>query len=134
MLIVNYEEETTSAIILIFPLEQLFSYMNWFFLYLRSTTFITAIQRYYDLFHCSFQFLHRTSNSQNMPIQIKDIRDFLQKARRNDAKLVKIRKRDKETKFKIRCSRYLYTLRVSDAEKADKLTQSLPPGLQRKNI
>lgn len=29
---------------------------------------------------------------------------------------------------------YLYTLCVTDAEKADKLTQSLPPGLQRKDI
>lgn len=69
-----------------------------------------------------------------MPKQITDIRDFLQKARRSDAKLVKIRKRDEKTKFKIRCSRYLYTLVVADAEKANKLTQSLPPGLQRKNI
>ena len=69
-----------------------------------------------------------------MPKQITDIRDFLQKARRSDAKLVKIRKRDSQTKFKIRCSRHLYTLVVTDAEKADKLTQSLPPGLQRKNI
>jgi hypothetical protein len=32
------------------------------------------------------------------------------------------------TKFKIRCSRYLYTLTVTDAEKAEKLKQSLPPG------
>lgn len=31
-------------------------------------------------------------------------------------------------KFKVRCSRYLYTLVVTDAEKADKLKQSLPPG------
>jgi large subunit ribosomal protein L38e len=69
-----------------------------------------------------------------MPKQITDIRDFLQKARRSDAKLVKIRKRDAQTKFKIRCSRHLYTLVVTDAEKADKLTQSLPPGLERKTI
>jgi large subunit ribosomal protein L38e len=32
------------------------------------------------------------------------------------------------TKFKIRCSRYLYTLVVDDPEKADKLASSLPPG------
>ena len=32
------------------------------------------------------------------------------------------------TKFKVRCSRYLYTLCVNDTEKADKLRQSLPPG------
>lgn len=69
-----------------------------------------------------------------MPKKITDIRDFLQKARRQDAKLVKIRKRSSQTKFKIRCSRHLYTLVVTDAEKADKLTQSLPPGLQRQDI
>lgn len=33
-----------------------------------------------------------------------------------------------QTKFKVRCSRYLYTLVVDDAAKADKLKQSLPPG------
>jgi hypothetical protein len=32
-------------------------------------------------------------------------------------------------KFKVRCSKYLYTLCVFDVEKADKLKQSLPPGL-----
>ncbi|CEG38677.1 60s ribosomal protein l38 [Plasmopara halstedii] len=65
-----------------------------------------------------------------MPKQITDIRDFLQKARRKDARSVKIKKSDKVVKFKIRCSKYLYTLCVTDTEKADKLTQSLPPGLQ----
>lgn len=29
---------------------------------------------------------------------------------------------------------YLYTLSVTDKEKADKLTQSLPPGLHKKHI
>ena len=33
-----------------------------------------------------------------------------------------------KTKFKIRCSRYLYTLSLDDPEKAEKLKQSLPPG------
>ena len=32
------------------------------------------------------------------------------------------------TKFKVRCSRYLYTLVVDDPDKAEKLRQSLPPG------
>ncbi|CAM9361980.1 unnamed protein product, partial [Choristocarpus tenellus] len=70
------------------------------------------------------------------PKEISDIRDFLQKARRRDAKSVKIKKNkeNKSTKFKIRCSRYLYTLCVTDQEKAEKLTQSLPPGLQKKKI
>jgi hypothetical protein len=34
----------------------------------------------------------------------------------------------------VRCSKYLYTLCVTDSEKADKLRQSLPPGLQVKDI
>ena len=34
----------------------------------------------------------------------------------------------------VRCSKYLYTLCVTDGEKADKLRQSLPPGLQVKDI
>ena len=31
-------------------------------------------------------------------------------------------------KFKVRCTKYLYTLVMMDKEKADKLKQSLPPG------
>ena len=68
------------------------------------------------------------------PKEITDIRDFLQKARRRDAKAVTIKTTRGMTKFKIRCSRYLYTLRVQDGEKAAKLEQSLPPGLQRKDV
>ena len=34
----------------------------------------------------------------------------------------------------LRCSKYLYTLCVKDLEKADKLKQSLPPGLTVKDI
>jgi hypothetical protein len=41
---------------------------------------------------------------------------------------VKIMKSKDRTKFKVRCSRYLYTLVIKDKEKADKLKQSLPPG------
>ena len=33
-----------------------------------------------------------------------------------------------QTKFKVRCSRYLYTLTVDDPEKAEKLKLGLPPG------
>ena len=39
------------------------------------------------------------------PKQINDIRDFLQKARRKDAKNVKIKKAEGVVKFKIRCSK-----------------------------
>lgn len=47
---------------------------------------------------------------------------------------VKIKKSKDVVKFKIRCSRYLYTLRVQNTEMADKLKQSIPPGLQRIEI
>ena len=82
------------------------------------------------------------------PKKIEEIKDFLITARRKDAKCsyviyglfdilmtlhtlaaVKIMKtRDHKMKFKVRCSKYLYTLVVTDKEKADKLKQSLPPG------
>lgn len=62
------------------------------------------------------------------PKQINDIKEFLLTARRKDARSVKIKKTSGATKFKVRCSRYLYTLCVTDSDKADKLKQSLPPG------
>lgn len=64
-----------------------------------------------------------------MPKQIKEIKQFLLTARRKDAQWVKIKKNKRNTKFKVRCSKYLYTLVVKEADKVDKLKQSLPPGL-----
>jgi len=54
-------------------------------------------------------------------------------ARRRDARFVKVKKvkRGSGMKFKLRCSRYLYTLLVADAKKATKLEQSLPPTLKK---
>ncbi|KAL4273749.1 hypothetical protein GQ457_13G017480 [Hibiscus cannabinus] len=69
-----------------------------------------------------------------MPKQIHEIKDFLLTARRKDARSVKIKKSRDVVKFKVRCSKYLYTLCVSDAEKADKLKQSLPPGLSVQDL
>lgn len=60
-----------------------------------------------------------------------EIKEFLVTARRKDAKSVKIKKSKDVVKFKVRCSKYLYTLCVTDLEKADKLKQSLPPGAPR---
>ncbi len=62
------------------------------------------------------------------PQRINEIKDFLLTARRKDAKSVKIKKTAGVTKFKVRCSKYLYTLCVTDSDKAEKLKQSLPPG------
>ncbi|KAJ2758538.1 60S ribosomal protein L38, partial [Coemansia nantahalensis] len=63
------------------------------------------------------------------PKQISDIKNFLEVTRRKDATGVRVKKNGKVVKFKVRCSRYLYTLTVTDAQKASKLRQSLPPGL-----
>lgn len=89
------------------------------------------------------------------PKEIRDIKQFIDIARRKDAsgaspslvlppshliflssltaaRIKKIASRvpggKTKTKFKIRCSRYLYTLSLDDPEKAEKLQQSLPPG------
>ena len=40
-------------------------------------------------------------------------------------------KRNGITKFKLRTSRYLFTLKVDDKVKADKIMQSIPPNLKK---
>merc|ERR1711974_200582 len=94
---------------------------------------------YMGLFDQDFEEKRRPSifspeNQLKMPRQIQEIKDFLLKARRKDARSVKINKNPDNVKFKVRCSRFLYTLVVNDKEKADKLKQSLPPGLQVKEL
>ncbi|KAG0005659.1 60S ribosomal protein L38 [Entomortierella chlamydospora] len=70
----------------------------------------------------------------SQPKQIQDIKQFLEIARRKDAKSGRIKKNGSQTKFKVRCSRYLYTLVINDAAKAEKLKQSLPPTLSIETI
>ncbi|KAN0036817.1 hypothetical protein ACTFIV_002130 [Dictyostelium citrinum] len=65
-----------------------------------------------------------------MPREIREIKDFLVTVRNKDAKEIRIKKVGKNlTKFKVRCGRYLYTLRVADNAKAAKLMQTLPPSI-----
>ncbi|KAF5391142.1 hypothetical protein D9757_003004 [Collybiopsis confluens] len=71
-----------------------------------------------------------------MPKEINDIKQFLEISKRKDASQARIKRIASrvqggkvKTKFKLRCSRYLYTLSLDDPEKAEKLRQSLPPGL-----
>ncbi|KAL5230100.1 hypothetical protein ABZP36_028876 [Zizania latifolia] len=68
------------------------------------------------------------------PKQIHEIKDFLLTARRKDARSVRIKRSKDAVKFKVRCSKYLYTLCVYDTEKANKLKQSLPPGLSVQEV
>jgi large subunit ribosomal protein L38e len=71
-----------------------------------------------------------------MPKEIRNIKEFIAITQRKDASQARIKKiapkkpnGKTQTKFKVRCSRYLYTLSIDDPEKAEKLKQSLPPGL-----
>ncbi|GAA5973040.1 hypothetical protein JCM11641_000378 [Rhodosporidiobolus odoratus] len=73
-----------------------------------------------------------------MPAEVKEIKQFLEFARRADARQVTIKKTSARkagsaqtvVKFKLRCSKYLYTFSLRDGDKAEKLRQSLPPTLK----
>ncbi|XP_036351861.2 large ribosomal subunit protein eL38-like [Ochotona princeps] len=69
-----------------------------------------------------------------MPRKMEEIKDFLLTVWRKDATSVKITKTKDNVKSKVRCSRYLYMLLITDEEKAQKLKQSLPPGLVVKEL
>ncbi|XLR04118.1 hypothetical protein S83_070316, partial [Arachis hypogaea] len=58
--------------------------------------------------------------------QIHKIKNFLLIARRKDVRSMKIKRSKDVVKFKVGCSKYLYTLYVFYPKKADKLKQSLP--------
>ena len=64
-----------------------------------------------------------------MPKQITSVKEFLVHTHRSDAKEVRVKKNADNTKFKVRCARYLYTLVVRDAARAEKLRKSLPDNL-----
>lgn len=71
-----------------------------------------------------------------MPREIKDIREFLNTARKETSKQVKI-KRNKKTgiyKLKVRGASYLYTFKCNDKKKVEKIRQSLPPGLKVNHV
>lgn len=74
-----------------------------------------------------------------MAKEIHHIKEFVELARRADVTSAAIKtnkklnangKVIKQTKFKIRGSRYQYTLKLNDQSKAKKLQQSLPPTLK----
>ncbi|EEA22835.1 60S ribosomal protein L38 [Talaromyces marneffei ATCC 18224] len=67
-----------------------------------------------------------------MPSEVSDIKQFIEICRRKDASSARIKRSTKttQTKFKVRCNRFLYTLVLKDSDKADKLKQSLPPALK----
>ncbi|KAH3901692.1 60S ribosomal protein L38 [Saccharomycodes ludwigii] len=74
-----------------------------------------------------------------MAREVTDIKQFLELTRRADIKTATIKvnkklnkkgKSFRQTKFKVRGSKNLYTLIVDDAAKAKKLIQALPPTLE----
>lgn len=69
-----------------------------------------------------------------MPRQITEIKTFLQAVQRTDAKSIKIKKNKNDVKFKLRCSKYLYTLVVKDKQMADKLEKKLPGTIEVKKL
>ncbi|RMZ73971.1 60s ribosomal l38 [Pyrenophora seminiperda CCB06] len=73
----------------------------------------------------------RHHNTVKMPSEVSDIKQFIEICRRKDAKSARIKKNKKvnNIKFKVRCSTNVYTLVLKDTDKAEKLKQSLPPGL-----
>lgn len=59
----------------------------------------------------------------------KKERKGLTKAEKITAARIKRNRKSQQIKFKVRCHRFLYTLVLKDSDKADKLKQSLPPGM-----
>ena len=66
-----------------------------------------------------------------MPKEIKNLKEFLGVCARKDARYVKVKKNTNNTKFKIRCSKYLYTLVLNDKKKAEKLQKSIHPTVKQ---
>ena len=66
-----------------------------------------------------------------MPREIRDLKEFLSICSRKDAAYVKVKKNPSATKFKVRCSKYLYTLVVADKKKADRIQKSIHPSVKK---
>lgn len=83
-----------------------------------------------------------------MPKEIFGVKEFLTIVRRSDAVQVRIKKNGYnkhgtddtnkwtpvQTKFKVRCSKYLYTFKCSDPERAKRLIESLPPSIKQVHV
>ncbi|KAH0787204.1 ribosomal protein L38e [Histomonas meleagridis] len=67
-----------------------------------------------------------------MPKSVATPRKFLELAARPDAKWVKVKKVKKsgDTKFKLRTTKYLYTLTVKQPKFVQLVTESIPQGLE----
>jgi large subunit ribosomal protein L38e len=70
-----------------------------------------------------------------MPREFTNLKQFLSFVKdRKDVRYVKVKlakKANEPSKFKVRSSKYLYTLVINDAKKAQKIQQSLPEGVKK---
>ena len=78
-----------------------------------------------------------------MPKEIKDgdMKTFLLYLRGDEknkvkkiAKSITIKTKNRKTKFKLRCPKYVYTLKVDDEKKADKIKTSIPKDIEKHEI
>ena len=49
-------------------------------------------------------------------------------------KSITIKTKNRKTKFKLRCPRYVYTLKVDDEKKAEKIKTSIPKEIEKHEI
>ena len=84
-----------------------------------------------------------------MPREVKNLKEFLKLCTRKDARYLKIKKPTKAgtpsalstaankkakaapTKFKVRCSRFLYTFTVADKKRAERIQKSIHSNLKK---
>ena len=78
-----------------------------------------------------------------MPKEIKDgdMKTFLLYLRGDEKNKIKkiatkitIKTKNRKTKFKIRCPRFVYTLKVDDEKKAEKIKTSIPKEIEKFEI
>ena len=76
-----------------------------------------------------------------MPKEIKDgdMKTFLLYLRGDDkiksiAKSITIKTKKRKTKFKLRCPRYVYTLKIDDEKKAEKIKTSIPKEITKNEV
>ena len=78
-----------------------------------------------------------------MPKEIKDgdMKTFLLYLRGDEKNKIKkmgksitIKTKNRKTKFKLRCPRYVYTLKVDDEKKAEKIKTSIPKDMEKHEV
>ncbi|KAJ3424387.1 60S ribosomal protein L38 [Anaeramoeba flamelloides] len=68
-----------------------------------------------------------------MPKEVKHIKEFMKLSKKEDMKYVVVKKLgDNGRKFKLRGSKYLYTFKIYDEDKAKKLQDGLPIELEKR--